>query len=367
MKISCSLKVLVTFIFISLILPVSAMAYEINEKLSIGGILAGAYQYQAVDNDEDKGRGAVPFQPEISFTPDEKNEFFAAFGFAAGNGLNDQTPFNLAPWAADLEDDVKDINGRNRDYLLQVWYKHTFQFSEEHTLGLTGGIIDATGYLDENAYSNDEYTQFMNEALVNGPNAFLPSYDIGGALEWEISNFSVKGVVMNVGENDEGNSYHFYAAQFGYALDSGLGEGNYRIIVGTTSEQFLDDKGEDKERLTGVTLSFDQQLGDTVGAWIRFGLQDDAAVIDYDALYSGGIDISGKLWGREDDNIGIGYAYLNGGNGDIDSSQVAEVYGRFVLNDYFALTLDVQYVKDELDEGDDPEGFIGGLRMTAEF
>ena len=35
---------------------------EINDKLSIGGILAGAYQYQVVDNDEDKGRGAVPSQ-----------------------------------------------------------------------------------------------------------------------------------------------------------------------------------------------------------------------------------------------------------------------------------------------------------------
>ena len=97
-----------------LLLPVSALAYEINDKLSIGGFLAGAYQYQAVDNDEDKGRGAVVFQPEISFTPDENNELFAKFGFAAGNGLNEVTRFNLAPWAADLEDDVKDINGRNR-------------------------------------------------------------------------------------------------------------------------------------------------------------------------------------------------------------------------------------------------------------
>lgn len=350
-----------------ILVPALALAYEINDKLSIGGILAGAYQYQVVDNDEDKGRGAVPFQPEISFTPDEKNEIFAKFGFAAGNGLNDQTRFNLAPWAADLEDDVKDINGRNRDYLLTVWYKYTFQFSEEHTLGLTGGIIDATDYLDENAYANDEYTQFMNAALVNGPNVFLPSYDIGGAFEWAISNFSVKGVVMNVGENDDGNSYHFYAAELGYNLKIPLGEGNYRVVVGRTSKQFLDKKGEDKEHLTGVALSFDQQLGDTFGAWIRFGWVDDAALVNYETLLSGGIDISGKLWGREEDNIGIGYAYLDGGNTDIVSSQVAEAYVRFVLNEYFALTLDAQYMNDKIDNENDPSGFIGGLRMTAEF
>ena len=115
------------------------------------------------------------FNPEISITPTENDEIFFLFGFAAGNGLTGVTPFNLAPWAAALEDDVKDINGRNRDYLLQAWYKHIFEFSEDHTLGLIGGIIDSTDYLDDNEYSNDEYTQFMNEALVNAPNAFLPS------------------------------------------------------------------------------------------------------------------------------------------------------------------------------------------------
>lgn len=362
-----AMKVLIATLVV--FLPLSSWAYEIDDKLSIGGIIAGAYQYQAVDDDEDKGRGSVPFQAEISFTPDENNEFFAKFGFAAGNGLNEQTSFNLSPWAADQEDDLKDINGRNRDYLLTVWYKYTFNFSEEHTLDFTGGIIDATDYLDENAYANDEFTQFMNEALVNGPHVFLPSYDIGGAFEWKISNFNVRGVVMNVGENDEGNSYHFYGAQVGYTLSTPLGEGTYRVIVDRTSKQFLDREGEDKKNLTAVVLSFDQQLGDTIGVWLRFGWQDDEAAVDYDAIYSGGINISGNLWKRENDSIGLGYAYLNGGNLDIDQTQVLEGYYRLVMNDYFSLTADVQYMKDDYKDSADsePKGVILGLRATAEF
>ena len=133
------------------------------------------------------------FQPEISIALTEQDELFTAIEFAAGNGLNEISPFNLAPWAAPLEDDVKDINGRNRDYLLTAWYAHTFELSEENTL----------------------------------------------------------------------------------------------------------------------------QLG--------------------------------------------------GGNLDIDSTQVAEAYGRFVLNDYFALTLDVQYMRDKFVEGDGPKGFIIGARGTVEF
>ena len=87
----------------------TALGYDITDKFSIEGILAGAYQYQWADGDDDKGRGAVPFEPAISFRPTANDEIFAKFGFAAGNGLADVTDFNLSPWAANLEDDVKDI------------------------------------------------------------------------------------------------------------------------------------------------------------------------------------------------------------------------------------------------------------------
>ena len=362
---------LITVLFLfEFLTRLPAYGYDITDQFSIGGVLAGAYQVQSVDDDledDNAGRGGLPFQPEFSFRPTEKDEIFAKFGFAAGNGLNEISPFGWAPWAADLEDDVKDINGRNRDYLLTAWYKHTFQFGEGHSLGLTGGLIDATDYLDENAYSNDEYTQFMNEALVNGPNAFLPSYDLGGALEWEIGQFGVRGVAMNIGENDDGNSYNFYGVQFGYTLNTSMGEGHYRVIGTGSSEDFLDPQGINKESRKCILLSFDQKFGEIIGGWLRFGRQDDEAAIHCESLYSGGIDISGKLWGRENDNIGIGYAFLNGGNLDIDNTQVAEIYARFALNDYFAITPDVQYMRDQYVDGTDISGFIFGLRAAVEF
>jgi porin len=351
----------------------AALAYEINDKLSIGGVMAGVYQYQDIDPEfddfESVGRGALPIQPEISFTPTDKDQIFAKFGFAAGNGLNEKTPFILAPWAADMEDDVKDINGRNRDYLLTAWYKHTFKFDEDFTLALTGGIIDATDYLDENAFANDEYTQFMNGAFVNGPIAFLPSYDTGGAVELKYRDFSIKGAFMNVGENDDGNNFNFYGVQLGYKLTTSLGEGNYRLIANFASEDFLDPTGESNQSRQAFMISCDQELGEILGAWIRFGFQDDDAAVTYEKLYSGGLNISGKLWGREKDNIGIGYGYLDGGNTGVDKTQVVEGYVRFGLNEYVALTLDVQYMEDKYvpDEGTNVDAWIIGARMTVEF
>ena len=345
----------------------------LDDKISLSGVIAGVYQYVSADGapgNDDFGRGALSFQPEISITPNESDEIFFKFGFAAGNGLNTDTyPFALSAWAADLEDDVKDINGSNRDYLLLAWYKHTFALGGSQTLALTGGIIDATGYLDENGYANDQYTQFMNQALVNGPNAFLPSYDLGGAVAWEAGPVTVQGVVMQVGENDDGRSYNFYGVQAGYTLETPFGQGVYRLIVDTTSDSFSDPDGGGTEPLKGVSISFEQALGDIIGVWIRCGWSDDKALIDFKDLYSGGIDISGKLWGREQDNIGIGYARLNGGNRDIDRTQVLEGYVRFGLNETLALSFDAQYLEDTYKQGagDDVDGWIAGIRLVAEF
>jgi hypothetical protein len=350
----------------------SAEAYEVNDRLSISGILAGAYQYQVLGDTsldyDNAGRGALPFQAEISYNPTPSNEVFVKLGFAAGNGLNDGTsPFYLAPWAATLEDDVKDINGRNRDYLLTVWYKHIFHITNKQQLAFTGGIIDATDYLDENEFSNDEYTQFMNEALVNGPQGFLPSYDIGGAAEWEYGQFGLKGVIMNVGENDDGINYNYYGIQFTYSQVSNLGEGNYRIILNGTSEDFLSPEGTETEILSALLLSFDQELGDIFGTWIRFGWASDDAAVDWESLYSGGINIKGHPWQRPDDNIGIGYAYLGGGNMGIDNSQVFETYYRYVFDEHLAATADIQYMKDSMNEEGDTDGWIFGVRLTTEF
>ncbi len=43
------------------------------------------------------------------------------------------------------------------------------------------------------------------------------AYDIGGAVEWEIGSWDITGVGMNIGENDDGYNYHFFAGQIGYA------------------------------------------------------------------------------------------------------------------------------------------------------
>jgi hypothetical protein len=330
---------LLTKSVMTLALPLLAMpvfAYDVTDRLSIGGVLAGTAQCQSVSDapgTSDSCESAAVLQPELSYRPTPADEVFFKLGFAAGNGLNGVSPFVIAPWAADLEDDVTNLNGRNRNYLLTAWYKHTFQLGNDQQLGATVGIIDATDYLDDNAYANDEYTQFMNATLSNAPNVFLPSYDQGLVLEWEAGPWSMNGVLMSVGDNDDGNSFSFYGLQAGYSVNNKLGAGNYRLIVAGSSNAFLDPTSSQLESLAGMLFSLDQEFGSVVGGWVRIGWQTDEAAVDYSAIYSGGINLKGIGWGRANDTIGLGLVYLSGGNQGIDSTQVAEVYYRWQIGD----------------------------------
>lgn len=232
---------------------------------------------------------------------------------------------------------------------------------------MTLGIIDATAYLDENAFANDENAQFLNDVFVNNPLANLPSYEGGGVVAWEAGALAVQGLVMN-SQTEDDEDFNYYALQLGYTLETAWGEGNYRIYGFITDEEFLDEQEQDREALQGVGLSLDQTVDENLGLFVRLGWQDDEAVVDHDQLYSAGAQISGRLWGRELDWAGIGYAYLSGADsGDIDQTQAIEGYVRFQVSEYGDASLSLQYLKDELDEGEDQEGWIYGVRLNAYF
>ncbi len=361
------LKIIIFFMIIAL--WGTASAYDINEKLSIEGTLTGIYQYGDLDIEgvDEVDRGALLFDLGTNFHLTEKDEFQITLSFAAGNGLNYLELFSISPYADDLENDLKNINGRDRDYLLEAWYKHTFKFSESISLGLTGGIIDATAYIDDNNFANDEVAQFMNDTLVNNTLANLPSYDIGGVAELEMSNLSLKGLFMS-SKNEEDSEYNYYALQLAYKLNTNIGEGNYRIYAFTTNDKFTAWNGIDREKLMGVGISIDQQLSKNFGIFSRFGWQDDSAVIDHDQLYSAGIKLSGDLWGRNDDVLGVGYSYLNGADdGEIDNTNTFEAYAKFKISDFTDVTVDFQYISDNMKHYQDQDGLIYGLRLNAYF
>lgn len=353
----------------------SSHAFDLSDTLSIEGTATGVVQQAELDNvfDEDgneisdTGRGSATIDIGVNFHPTDHDEFQLTYSFAEGTAINGLEAFTLAPFADDLEEDLSDINSSGRYNLLEAWYKHTFEFCEQTSLGVTVGIIGSTGYIDDNEYANDEISQFMNDIFVNNTLANLPDYDTGAALEFASGAWTLKAVVMN-SENDDDNGYHYYAVQIGRLIMTPLGEGNYRVYAFTTDNEFVDTDGSDEDKLTGFGISIDQQLSESVGLFARLGTQDDDVPVDHDKMISVGLSIAGNAWNRSEDTIGIGVAFLDGASDSgVNDTTAAEAYYKFVYSDHFDLSLDVQWIDDDLEGAPDAEGLLAGLRLNANF
>ena len=294
------LSLLVLAVTFGVSLPVYAL--DFTRRFEISGLLAGAYQCQqtnAVNGPNDACRGAVVLQPEMSYEPTTADQFFVKLGFAIGNGLSNVSPFELSPWAADLEADVKNINGSGRSYLLETWYGRTFALGQDNQVQLIGGIIDPSAHLNLNAYANDEFTQFSNAAFVNARNLYMPAYDWGGVIVWQVGNLTLSGAGMLVNQNEDGNDYNWAASEVAYRLDTRLGDAHYRPLYSTTSQNFPSATDTGQEPLTGLFLSFDQALGEDLGAFLRASWDLTDAAGTYRSGYEGGFDFNGAVWGRE--------------------------------------------------------------------
>jgi porin len=360
-------KYFLLFIF-CLAISTQAHAVQLSSNFTADILVAGAYQAINADGTDNPDGSALPILVSLDWTLSDKSHLYTRLGFANGNRLEDESPFNLDPWGAHDESDFKNINGTNRDHLLTAWYRHTFIKEEGQHFDIALGIIDGTDYLDQNVFSNNEYTQFMNSVLVNAPNIFIPSYNPGVGAVWGKGAFSARFAYMRLKENNDGNEGDYVAFELDYLISTRLGYGQYRVTLAHTDKSYFDLEDDGLVSRRSMVFSFDQQLGEGIGVFTRFGLQDDRASIDYKSIVSGGFQFDGENWGRTTDTIGLAFASLQNGNEGLSRTQVYEGYYRVALNDVFAATADIQYMDDKyVDASSNVNGWVYGIRLVAEF
>ncbi|KPK58825.1 MAG: hypothetical protein AMJ59_13705 [Gammaproteobacteria bacterium SG8_31] len=343
-----------------------------SDRWTFGVSGTGVYQAGAFDdtagatgqNIGDTSRGSLAIDLDGTLRTSDHGRLHAAASFAEGNGLDGTGGVSVRVNADDLEDDLQDINGRGRDYLREAWYGHGFDLGGRRHLDVTGGIIDATRYIDTNRVANDENRQFMNEVFVN--RCFLPSYDPGIAVSLMGQEWTAHGVWMNTRAESATGGYQgfdFFAVDLETRYRLSGDEGNLRWILLTTSDSF----GTDKSAVHGGGISADQEFGDYVLAFARMGIfSDEPSVLVHKALYSGGLQLSGGAFGHPRWVVGVGYAFLDGvgdSPGDVLDTRVWEGYARWNPRRRFGLSLDVQHVSDSVRQDADPELWAIGVRL----
>ena len=148
--------------------------------------------------------------------------------FADIVGLSGSPPDTEIPSLTLLNGYTARLVTQNQLNLREAWLR-TELFGQK--LALTAGRLDLTNYFDQNAFANDESTQFLSDALVNNQMLGLSSNGTGVATEFDPKN----GLRLKFGfqqSNDDAANLSdsmFTLTEVGYTFTPfALPEGTYR-------------------------------------------------------------------------------------------------------------------------------------------
>ena len=344
---------------------------------------------------------------------DIDQKVFAHVRIGQGQGLNAAFG-NLGHFASAPNSVAFRASGANPDdsvaILGQAWYQAAiplpfggFRPYSRETLELTFGKIDIFGFFDQNEAAGDESVQFLNSAFVHNP-----LLDAGGEVAVDANGFQPGFIASYVNVRDGAEPWRlslgvFGAGERGASYQKSLARplliaqaekkvrsfgglaGNYRAYAWTRSK--ADDVDGSTAKHSGVGVSIDQQVGDAIKLFGRYGQLVDGELPFKKALALGA-EVSGNYWGRGGDAIGFGGSWLKassayqklGGSGDIDgdgvadftftpsgAEKVAEVYYRYRISPQFEISPDFQWIGRPGANPDAKSVKVLGLRATIAY
>ena len=265
-------------------------------------------------------------------------------------------------------------------------------FRDISRLTVTFGKVAATDFFDNNAYSHDPRTQYLNWSLMdNGAWDFAADtrgYTYGFAIELMKGSWSIRfaSVMMPKIANGMGMDTHIARARADnlemerrYAFNSHAGAlrimaydnhahmGNYRTTLATPADGLDITKSRTYSHKYGFGINGEQELATGVGVFIRAGWNDghteSFAFTEIDRTVSGGISFKGSHWKRKDDTLGAalvangisrdhreylaagGYGFIIGdGRLNYGHENIFETYYSLAVGKGLVLSPDFQYV-----------------------
>ncbi len=288
---------------------------------------------------------------------------------------------HLETGKGDINYYLNSVAGVNRDAddsgvvsVTEAWFEHKFT----DKFAVTAGIIDPTGAVDDNAYANDETTQFIGSMFRNAANIGFSdnAFGVKATYETDFADFAVQYIDASDYKDITRNGFASAQVNFKPGFIDEM-EGNYRIYgwTNTNDTDKLDGTGEGNEKSYGLGLSLDQQFSDIFGAFARYswsrGDIDDG--IYASSTWSVGLQATVNGIGEEDVvAIACGQVipsseYKDNVNENAKSENHLEVYYSWNVTDYLSITPDFQMVENPFYNEDDDTAFVGSLRMQISF
>ena len=262
--------------------------------------------------------------------------------------LGETAPANLAENIGALWGTSDGIGSSESFPVVQLYYEQ--RLFDDRLLAVIGKI-DTTNYVNTNRFADD--TQyFMNRAFSSNPALNYPGNGLGAVLAWQVTDhFYIGGCIADANGVETEAGFHsidagdfFTAVEAGLTLDiDGLGEGNYRLTAWHSDSASLEDLPEDH----GLALSIDQEIGRGIVPFIR-AAWSDADATGIPLVIAGGVCVEGPF-GREEDVLGLGLAWGQSGDDQVDDQLTAEAFYRLQLAPSIQWMLGAQAILNAID------------------
>lgn len=297
--------------------------------------------------DETLGEGAAGFllRDRRNFTDAGSAEFSAGLG---------------SVWSVNDTNTVDDTTA-----LIQLWWK---QRLADDAIALTVGKIDQGVYFNRNRYAGSDKKQFMSQPMATNRARNFPGNGLGANLEiipadwfYVSTGFGdANGDNLTSGFNSVGDGEFLWAFEAGWTPEfDDLGKGVYRFTV-----HHLDATDTQKEGW-GLSLSFDQDFGDTFAGFARYSISDDEHH-PVEQVLAGGFVIRDPF-GHPGDMFGIGSSWSRPTASDDRDQYALELFYRLKLSRHIEVTPDIQFIFDPAENNESDPVVVLGMRLRAEF
>ena len=260
-------------------------------------------------------------------------------------------------------------------------------------LSVIFGKFSLNDFFDDNIYSQDPRSQFLNWALMdNGAwdyAADTKGYTYGVYLEWNRADWAVRFARVTEPKQANQMAMDLHLAQaYSNNLEfevrqkienhpgkvrlmvyqNSANMGSYRQTLNTPAYNNDVTQSRAYSKKYGIGLNGEQELLDHVGAFLRAGWSDGKretwAFTEIDQTLSFGLSLEGDLWGRKPDTFGLAFIgnglsrdhrdYLKAGgsgfmlgDGGLNYGLEKIIEGYYLwrpLGKYLGLSGDIQYV-----------------------
>ena len=348
-----SIRELLVFVFFLLTFSLGGQvnAITLSDEIEISGGLSFVTQRASKTFDESgRQKQNARADLELVFSPAVRHSFLAHVRMSDGNGIDVGSISSVNAVVPGDEDDF------DKPVLLQGFYR----FVSDHHFHLTLGQMDPYAFFDTNNFADDETSTFMNLSFIHNP-----LLDVGGDLNpGTYGGTPGAHIQKNFNSSDQSISLSFgffgsgYGADFKGSVKNRVTlsqvdwehsketdkHGHYRVYYWDRNQGTDVDGVTEMPRAAGIGISLDQMVTKHLGIFSRYGESlDNQTAEGIDNALTAGLSISGGLWGRGDDQLGLASGTVN--MYADDDEDLSEIFYRLSISEHLSLTPSWQRVE----------------------